>query len=87
MRCIWAMRLDGVRFPCRRLRWRLLGILYGQLKTRRFIRDYADHSCHLTDATKKSAPHVVAWNDVMCEKLVYLCRGGVVQFFFFFWAC
>ena len=33
---------------------------------RRFMKDYATHSFHLTSATKKSAPTVVEWTDMCC---------------------
>ena len=39
---------------------------------RRFIKDYAAHSCALTDATRKSAPECVVWNDVMYNEFCYL---------------
>ena len=39
---------------------------------RKFIRDYAAHSCKLTDATRKSAPERVVWNDVMYDEFCYL---------------
>ena len=39
---------------------------------RRFIKDYAAHSCALTDATRKSAPECVEWNDVMYDEFCYL---------------
>ena len=39
---------------------------------RRFIEQYAAHSCALTDATRKSAPERVVWSDVMCDEFVFL---------------
>ena len=39
----------------------------------RFIKDYAKHSCHLTTATKKTAPNVVEWTH-MCAEFSYLCH-------------
>ena len=39
---------------------------------RKFIQDYASHSSSLTDATRKSAPERVVWNDVMYDEFCYL---------------
>ena len=39
---------------------------------RKFIKDYAAHSCALTDATRKSAPERVVWNNVMNDEFVFL---------------
>ena len=39
---------------------------------RRFIKDFAAHSSVLTDATRKSAPERVVWNNVMCDEFVFL---------------
>ena len=39
---------------------------------RKFIKDYADHSYYLTDATRKSAPDRVTWCDSMLSEFMYL---------------
>ena len=39
---------------------------------RRFVPKYAEHSYELTEATKKSAPDRVVWNNVMCDEFIYL---------------
>ena len=39
---------------------------------RRFIEHYAAHSVALTDATRKSAPDLIVWNDVMLDEFIYL---------------
>ena len=39
---------------------------------RKFIKDYAAHSSALTDATRKSAPERVVWNNVMNDEFVFL---------------
>ena len=39
---------------------------------RRFIKEYADHSYYLTEATRKSAPERVVWCNVMCSEFAYL---------------
>ena len=39
---------------------------------RRFVPKYAEHSYELTEATKKSAPERVVWNNVMCDEFIYL---------------
>ena len=36
------------------------------------MRNYAEHSFELTEATRKSAPDRVNWNDVMFNEFVYL---------------
>ena len=41
---------------------------------RRFIQDYAAHSCALTDATRKSAPECVVWNDVMYDEFCLFAK-------------
>ena len=37
-----------------------------------FVRNYAEHSFELTEATRKSAPDRVNWNDVVFNEFVYL---------------
>ena len=39
---------------------------------RKFIKDYADHSFYLTEATRKSAPDRVTWSDSMLTEFMYL---------------
>ena len=39
---------------------------------RRFVRDYAEHTFELTEATRKSSPDRVVWNKVMFDEFVYL---------------
>ena len=39
---------------------------------RRFIAQYAEHSFHLTEATRKSAPDRVIMSDIMCDEYFYL---------------
>ena len=39
---------------------------------RRFVPEYASHSFHLTETTRKSAPERVAWNDALQHEFVYL---------------
>ena len=39
---------------------------------RRFIEHYAAHSVALTDATRKSAPDFIVWNNVMLDEFNYL---------------
>ena len=39
---------------------------------RRFIENYAAHSCALTDATRKSAPERVVWSDIMLTEYSFL---------------
>ena len=39
---------------------------------RKFIPEYASHSFHLTEATRKSAPELVAWSSELHREFVYL---------------
>ena len=39
---------------------------------RRFIKEYAEHSFYMTEATRKSAPERVSWSDVMFSEFCYL---------------
>ena len=39
---------------------------------RRFIRNYSEHSFHLTEATKKSAPERVVWSSALNDEFCYL---------------
>ena len=39
---------------------------------RRFVPEYASHSFHMTEATRKSAPEVVAWNSALHGEFMYL---------------
>ena len=48
--------------------WRFLG-LTGYY--RRFISQFAEHSFHLTEATRKAASHHVVWNDFMYAEFCY----------------
>ena len=42
---------------------------------RRFIDRYAEHSFHLTEATKKSAPDGVIMSNALCDEYFYLQRA------------
>ena len=39
---------------------------------RRFVKNYAEHSYMLTEATRKSAPERIIWNSVMYDEYYYL---------------
>ena len=39
---------------------------------RRFVPEYASHSFHLTETTRKSTPERVAWNEALEHEFVYL---------------
>ena len=39
---------------------------------RKYVRNYAEHSFNLTEATKKSAPERVVWNSALVKEFVYL---------------
>ena len=39
---------------------------------RRFISHYAEHSFHLTSATKKAALNTIVWTDEMCAEFVFM---------------
>ena len=39
---------------------------------RKFVRNYAEHSFNLTEATKKSAPERVVWNSALVKEFTYL---------------
>ena len=39
---------------------------------RRFVKNYAEHSFELTEATRKSAPERILWNNVMYAEYFYL---------------
>ena len=41
---------------------------------RHFIKDYAQHSIHLTNATRKSVPVELVWSDEMYNEFLYLCN-------------
>ena len=45
---------------------------------RKFIRGYAEHSFELTQATRKSAPDRVVWNNVMLDEFIYLFKRSFV---------
>ena len=54
----------------------LLGILYGQRLANSFVITLTTRV--ISRMQQRSLPHVVAWNDVMCEKFVYLCLNSVL---------
>lgn len=41
---------------------------------RRFIPDFAQHAYPLTEATKKAAPNIVVWSDIMYVAFCFLCN-------------
>lgn len=42
---------------------------------RKFIPAYSAHAFPLTEATKKTAPRNIVWNDDLCDAFVYLCNA------------